>query len=102
MNYWQKYVIKGFFGWENWKTLIIELLKIGSNKPGFFSQKRIHQGIAFGVLQWGCVYWLIKRAPEMTTAEFLLWAGIEMAICGYVINQIQKEKLLNPNKPEDL
>ncbi len=88
-----------FFGWNNWKRLIKELLKVGSNQSGFFSQKRIHQGIAFGVLQWGCIYWLLKKHDVMSTTDFLIWAGIEMAICGYVIHQIQKEKF-TPSKEE--
>jgi len=83
---------KYFFGWCNLKRLIIELLKIGSNRPSFFSQKRIHQGIAFGVLQWGMIYWLLNKSSVMSTTDFLIWCGVEMAICGYVISQIQKEK----------
>jgi hypothetical protein len=28
----------------------------------------------------------------MTTTDMVMWAGIEFAISGYIINQIQKEK----------
>jgi len=101
MKWYQK---KYFFGWGNWKMLIIELLKVGSNKPGFFSQKRIHQGISFGILQWGMVYWLVKRmqSPEgMPATEFVIWAGIELTILGYVINEIQKEKRFNNDNNPD-
>jgi hypothetical protein len=31
--------------------------------------------------------------------EFLLWATAEFAVSGYIINQIQKEKI---NQPENL
>lgn len=98
MKWYQK---KYFFGWGNWKMLIIELLKVGSNKPGFFSQKRIHQGISFGILQWGMVFWLLKRVQDMSMAEFVMWAGVELAICGYTINEIQKEKRTINKKSEE-
>jgi len=34
---------------------------------------------------------LIER-PESTTAEFVIWAGVNMVVCGYYVNTIQKEK----------
>jgi len=87
---------KMFFGWTNLKWFIKELLKIGSNKESFFSQKRIHQFIAFGVMQWGCIYWMLDRTKHTTelmpASEFVLWAAVEAAVCGYTLNQIQKEK----------
>ena len=31
----------------------------------------------------------------MSTSDVVLWAGVEFAISGYMLNQIQKEKLTN-------
>jgi hypothetical protein len=88
---------KYFFGWENIKWFIKELLKVGSNIPSWFSQKRLHQGISFAVMQWGCIYWMLDRTKHtvelMPASEFFIWASIEAVVCGYTLNQIQKEKV---------
>ena len=31
----------------------------------------------------------------MSTSDIVLWAGVEFAISGYMLNQIQKEKKVN-------
>lgn len=95
MKEWlKKYFLNGFFGWENFKWVCRELLKVGSNKPSFFSKKRIESGIAFFVLQFGMFqsleYLLSKEDTPMS--EFAIWAGIECVICGYTINKIEESK----------
>jgi len=81
-----------FFGWSNIKFLIKELVKLYSNEPSYFSKKRVESGIAFIVGQWGMIYFLVKNIDKLTTSDIALWAGVEFAIAGYIINQIQKEK----------
>jgi hypothetical protein len=81
-----------FFGWSNIKFLIKELIKLYSNEPSYFSKKRVESGIAFIVGQWGMIYFLVKNIDKLTTSDIALWAGVEFAIAGYIINQIQKEK----------
>lgn len=83
---------KWFFGWTNIKWLIKELINLYSNASSYFSKKRIESGIAFLVGQWGMIYFLIKNIDKLTTSDIALWAGVEFAIAGYIINQIQKEK----------
>ena len=83
---------KCFFGWTNIKFLIKELIKLYSNEPSYFSKKRVESGIAFIVGQWGMIYFLVKNIDKLTTSDIALWAGVEFAIAGYIINQIQKEK----------
>ena len=83
---------KWFFGWSNIKFLIKELVKLYSNGTSFFSKKRVESGIAFIVGQWGMVYFLVKNIDKLTTSDIALWAGVEFAIAGYIISQIQKEK----------
>ena len=36
----------------------------------------------------------------MTTSDIVLWSGVEFAVSGYILNQIQKEK--RNNKSENL
>jgi hypothetical protein len=77
----------------NIKWFFTEVMNMYSNNPSFFSKKRVESGIAFFISQWGMVYWLLKKFDVMTTTDFVMWAGIELAAAGYIINQIQKEKL---------
>lgn len=86
---------KVFFGWTNIKWLIKELVNLYSNSSSFFSKKRIESGIAFLVGQWGMIYFLIKNIDKLSTSDITLWAGLEFAIAGYIVSQIQKEKKLN-------
>lgn len=81
---------KYFFGWDNAKYLIKELIKMYSNKPSFFSYKRFQTGTAFLTYQIGSRYALYHFVHSM--ADFAIWAAIELTICGYTLNQIQKEK----------
>ena len=83
---------KLFFGWSNIKWFIKEIGDLYSNKQSYFSKKRFESGIAFIIGQWGMVYFLMEKLQTMDTADIVLWAGVEFAISGYVLNQIQKEK----------
>lgn len=76
----------------NVKWFFTEIMNMYSDKPSFFSKKRIESGIAFIIGQWGMVAWLKLKAPSMTMSDFALWAGIEFAVSGYMITQIQREK----------
>jgi hypothetical protein len=82
----------GFFGWNNFKWLIIELRDIYSNKDSYFSKKRIESGIAFTLMQWGMVSYFVYKCESMDIYDLLIWASIQGIICGYTINKIQKEK----------
>jgi hypothetical protein len=83
---------KWFFGWENVKWFTKEILKIYSNKPSYFSKKRVESGFAFLIAQWGMIFFLLQKYETLTMGEFLLWAAAEFAVSGYIINKIQKEK----------
>jgi hypothetical protein len=85
---------KYFFGWTNIKWVVKEFVNIYSNNKSFFSKKRIESGIAFIIAQWGMIYFLLNKVSVMTTTDMVMWAGIEFAISGYIINQIQKEKTI--------
>ena len=83
---------KYFLGWGNIKRAITELVKMYSAKPSFFSKKRIESGIAFIFAQWGMMFFLFEKISVMTSSDLVIWAGIEFAVSGYILNQIQKEK----------
>jgi len=90
-----------FFGWENIKWFIREIRNLYSGEKSFFSKKRIESGIAFIVGQWGMIYFLIKNIESLTASDIVLWAGVEFAIAGYMVNAIQKEKKDNAKTPKE-
>jgi hypothetical protein len=69
-----------------------ELVKMYSNQESFFSKKRIESGVAFVVLQWGMVHWLVLNVSKISASDLFVWATVNVAISGYVVSQIQKEK----------
>lgn len=82
----------GFFGWNNIKWFIGELIKIYSPKPSYFSKKRFESSIGFIIAQWGMILYLYNNLEVLSMSDFLLWASAEFVIAGYYVNQIQKEK----------
>jgi hypothetical protein len=83
---------KYFFGWSNIKRAITEIIRIYSEKPSFFSKKRIESGIAFIIAEWGMVFYLLKKYPDLTMTDMVMWATIQFGVSGYMVYQIQKEK----------
>ena len=83
---------KYFLGWGNIKWIIIEIIKMYSSEKSFFSKKRIESGFAFLVAQSGMIFFLIEKYEILTMGEFMLWAGAEFAVSGYIVNKIQSEK----------
>ena len=90
---------KLFFGWTNIKWFITEIINLYTGKPSYFSKKRVESGIAFFIGQWGMIYFVIENLSKMTTSDMVLWAGVEFAVSGYMVNQIQEEK---KNLKEDI
>jgi hypothetical protein len=81
-----------FLGLENIKWFIREIGEMYSSRKSYFSKKRIESGIAFIVAQWGMIFFLLEKHSDMTSSDLAIWAGIEFAVSGYIVNQIQKEK----------
>ncbi len=91
---------KLFFGWENIKWFLREILKMYSAEKSFFSKKRIESSLAFIIGQWGMIYFVVKKFETLTMSEILFWAATEFAITGYMINHIQKEKKELPQEEQ--
>lgn len=90
-----------FFGWENIKWFIKEIREMYSSRKSYFSKKRIESGVAFAVAQWGMIFFLLEKHTEMTSSDLAIWAGIEFAVSGYIVNQIQKEKKGSSDESEN-
>ena len=72
--------------------LIKELIKMYSDSPSFFSRKRVEGGIAFIVLQWGLIHWLILNVEKCTSSDLWVWATVQCFICGYTLSKIEDIK----------
>ena len=75
-----------------------------SPKKSFFSKKRIESSLAFIIGQWGMIFWLLEKHSELSSSDIAIWSGIEFAIAGYIMTEIQKEKkedLRNDDNFED-
>jgi len=92
---------KLFFGWSNIKWFIKEIGNLYTGRPSHFSKKRVESGIAFIIGQWGMVHFLMVNISSMSTSDIVLWSGVEFAISGYMLNQIQKEKFKSDNSSEE-
>lgn len=80
--------------WARLQWHLKELDKMYSGEHSFYSKKRIESGIAFIVLQWGMVHWMILNVGKIPASEMAIWAGIEIGIITYQIHHTQKEKKL--------
>ena len=72
-----------------------------STKPSFFSKKRIESGIAFIIAEWGMVFYILKKYPDLTMTDIIMWSSIQLTISGYILHQIQKEKKNEGNPTEN-
>ena len=78
--------------WKNIKWFFTELLYLWSDKPSFFSKKRVESSLAFIIAQLGMITYFVYHNHTMDMSSLLMWAGAEFLVAGYTINQIQKEK----------
>ena len=63
-----------------------------SSNTSFFSKKRIESGVAFLIAQWGMIFFILKKYSVLSMSDFIMRVAVEMAVSGYMIHQIQKEK----------
>ena len=78
--------------WKNIVWFFTEIMNLWSDKPSFFSKKRVESSIAFIIAQVGMITYLFTRIGTMDIYELLMWAGAEFLIAGYSISQIKEKK----------
>ena len=86
--------------WKNIIWFFIEMLNLWSDKPSYFSKKRVESSLSSIIAQVGMILYLVKRIDTMDIYEFLMWAGAEFLIAGYTISQIQREKKTKKQEQE--
>lgn len=97
---WNKYAIKGFFGWESFKWHLREIAATFSNKPSYYSSKRIERALLFLVaLSLHSLYFYTHRTT-LTPEQVLLLTGPLFVFAGYSMAQTQVEKKRREEKEE--
>jgi hypothetical protein len=83
------------------KWFFTEFGNMYSAKKSYFSKKRIESGVAFVIAQWGMVFFLLEKHSTLSMGEFVLWATVEFAVAGWMVNKIQKEKSTNSENTDE-
>jgi hypothetical protein len=83
------------------KWFFTEFMNMYSGKKSYFSKKRIESGIAFVIAQWGMIFFLLEKHSTLSMGEFVLWATVEFAVAGWMVNKIQKEKSTNSENTDE-
>jgi hypothetical protein len=83
------------------KWFFTEFMNMYSGKKSYFSKKRIESGIAFVIAQWGMIFFLLEKHSTLSMGEFVLWATVEFAVAGWMVNKIQKEKSVNTENTDE-
>ncbi len=82
---------KWFFGWDNIKWGIKELIKMYSSKEtSYFSYKRFQTGVAFFMFTQGAMY--ILKEHVKSVGDFLAWSVPVLLIAGYTLNKTEQSK----------
>lgn len=75
----------------------IEFRAMASNEPSYFSKKRFMELTSFIIFIMAYITYMIVNMRTITPEGFVVASAPVMAIIGYVLNHIQKEKK-NENK----
>jgi hypothetical protein len=47
------------------------------------------------------VFYLLKKYPDLSMTDIIMWATIEFGVSGYILHQIQKEKKVENSTEEN-
>jgi hypothetical protein len=47
------------------------------------------------------MFFLLEKHSTLNMGEFLLWATVEFAVAGWMVNKIQKEKSANSENTDE-
>jgi hypothetical protein len=81
-----------FFGWNNIKFVIVELVKTFSNIPSIFSSKRIERGLFVLSGLGAIVYYIIANIHKLSSGEIIALSSVLLTCGGYLLKQTQTEK----------
>ena len=87
--------------WDYIKWIIRELIATCSDKPSYFSKKRIQSWILFDAGLFAMMFWLKNHHAKMEYGEIIAFASVLFAAAGYQISTIQREKRFNKKANKD-
>jgi len=88
-------IILFIIGRKKFEWLVKELVKMYSDEKSYFSKKRIEGGIAFLFAFWMTIFYLKQNIVGMDIWAFGYVLTSWLFISGYVVKQIQSEKVFN-------
>jgi hypothetical protein len=88
--------------WNNFKWFVKEVVKTFSNKPSFFSSKRIERAIIFvnANIMLDLMTWHLLKTEKIDYIAAVAIYAAQMVYAGYQTKQIFKDKTDEP-KPEE-
>lgn len=92
MNWFQRIKSKRyFFGWENIKWFIREIRETFSNRPSYFSRKRIESFFLFITACTGLNYWYYTHIEKIDYTMAIAIFVAQIGYAGYQVTQIRKD-----------
>ena len=92
---------KYFFGWANIKWFVKEIVNTLSDKPSYFSKKRVQGWMLFLSAYFSSMLWFIYHFRGMDIGTLLAYVGTLFAYAGYQTIQIQREKKNTKKEPDE-
>lgn len=86
---------KYLFGYTNLKWFIREIIYTFSNRPSFFSRKRIENFVLFSNAIFLLDMYYMKAYHELSTTEALLIFAANLGYAGFQTGQIRKDQKEN-------
>jgi hypothetical protein len=102
MKFYEKYILKGFFGWENTKWFIREIRNTFSNQASYFARKRIESFILFINAMILLDAWYIASFDKIDYVMALAVFTAQMVYAGYQVSQIRKDMKLTGDIKSDI
>lgn len=94
MNWINKYIVNGFFGWTNFKWLCREILKTFSGEKSFFSSKRMERAGFVMMGSWSLLGYIIVHIKTLSPLDIIALVAPFFAAAGYALTKSEKEKML--------
>ncbi len=94
MVFFDKYIVKGFFGWNNFKYLILQIFYTFSNHPSKLASKRIERFVIFinAIVLLDISFFILLKKDKVTITESIAVFAAQMGYAGFQTYQIFKDK----------
>lgn len=93
----------GFFGWDNAKWLLKELIKTLGDKPSYFSSKRLERVALFWCAIFIVMNYYRVSYDKLTPSDIVLLTTPLFAYAGFntIMNNKEKKKIIEEEKNKE-